>query len=76
MASAPRTLTRVLGPLTRLAVGAAPRAVARRTFVSAVPAPKRAVVTVPKYAAIQARGMKTIDFAGVPETVYGKHMYF
>ncbi|MBE7181894.1 MAG: hypothetical protein INR71_11935 [Terriglobus roseus] len=47
-------------------------AVQRRTFVSAVSAARtaapKAAVTVPFQ---QRRGVKTIDFAGTKETVYG-----
>jgi len=76
MASASRAFTRALRPLARQAAGATPRAAAMRTFVSAVTASKRAVITAPKCAVVQMRGVKTIDFAGVPETVYGNHIHF
>lgn len=70
---ASRTASRALRASARQL--AAP-AVQRRTFVSAlnaatkgaVAAAPRAAVSMPKQ---QTRGMKTIDFAGTKEVVYG-----
>jgi ketol-acid reductoisomerase len=51
--------------------------VQRRTFVSALNAASRASVAAAPKAAVstsfqQVRGVKTIDFAGTKEDVYGK----
>lgn len=49
--------------------------VQRRTFVSALNAARAGVTAAPKAAVTsqfqQTRGVKTIDFAGTKETVYG-----
>jgi ketol-acid reductoisomerase len=50
-------------------------AVQRRTFVSALSAARAGIAAAPKAAVaspfVQTRGIKTIDFAGVKEDVYG-----
>ncbi|EEA19196.1 Bifunctional acetohydroxyacid reductoisomerase [Talaromyces marneffei ATCC 18224] len=62
---ASKTIPRALRLSSRVAVP-------RRTFVSAVRArPSAATASVPRApAAVTARGIKTIDFAGTKETVY------
>lgn len=73
MASASRALTRALRPLARQLPSSVPKPALQRTFVTALGASsKRAIVAAPKCAGFQTRGVKTIDFAGVPETVYGE----
>lgn len=48
----------------------------KRTFVSAINAARAGVAAAPKAAVTsqfqQTRGVKTIDFAGTKETVYGE----
>jgi ketol-acid reductoisomerase len=46
---------------------------ARRTFVSALNASARPTATRAVAAAQQVRGVKTIDFAGTKEQVYGEY---
>ena len=66
------SFARALRPLARQVMVAAPtRATPRTLMMIAAVHPKRVAVTFP---AIQTRGVKTISFAGVPETVYGKHL--
>jgi hypothetical protein len=65
---ASRTLSRALrSPLTKQL-----SAPARRTFVSAINASARPAVRAAAASAQQVRGVKTIDFAGTKEDVYGK----
>lgn len=45
---------------------------ARRTFVSAINASARPAIARAAVGSQQVRGVKTIDFAGVKEDVYGK----
>jgi ketol-acid reductoisomerase len=51
-------------------------AVQRRTFVSALNTARAGVAAAPRAAVSsqvqQVRGIKTIDFAGTKETVYGR----
>lgn len=47
---------------------------ARRTFVSALNASARPTATRAVAAAQQVRGVKTIDFAGTKEQVYGEYL--
>ena len=71
---ASRTATRALRSSLRQAAKAP--AVQQRTFVSAVNAASRpALAQAPKAAQqfVQQRGVKTIDFAGHKEDVYGMH---
>jgi ketol-acid reductoisomerase len=71
---ASRTATRALR--SSLAQAAKAPAVQQRTFVSAVNAASRPALTkAPKAATqfVQQRGVKTIDFAGHKEDVYGMH---
>lgn len=49
---------------------------ARRTFVSALKASSRPVAARAVASTQQVRGVKTIDFAGVKEDVYGKFLNF
>jgi len=73
---ASRTASRALRSSLRQAAKAP--AVQQRTFVSAVNAASRpALAQAPKAATqfIQQRGVKTIDFAGHKEDVYGMHSY-
>lgn len=64
---ASRTFTRALrSPLAKQL-----SAPARRTFVSALNASARPTAARAAVAAQQVRGVKTIDFAGVKEDVYG-----
>lgn len=70
---ASRTASRALRSSLRQTVKAP--AVQQRTFVSAVNAASRpALAQAPKAAApfVQQRGVKTVDFAGHKEDVYGK----
>lgn len=76
MALPVRALPRALGPLARQAVCAAPRVLAPRSFATALTSSQRPVLAIPQFAAVQSRGVKTIDFAGVPETVYGMLWHF
>jgi len=64
---ASKTIPRALRLSTRVAVP-------RRTFVSVSRArPSAATASVTRApAAVTARGVKTIDFAGTKETVYGE----
>jgi hypothetical protein len=71
---ASRTATRALRSSLRQAAKAP--AVQQRTFVSAINAASRpALAQAPKAANafVQQRGVKTVDFAGHKEDVYGKH---
>ena len=71
---ASRTATRALRSSLRQAVKAP--AVQQRTFVSAINAASRpALAQAPKAANafVQQRGVKTVDFAGHKEDVYGMH---
>ena len=71
---ASRTATRALRSSLRQAAKAP--AVQQRTFVSAINAASRpALAQAPKAANafIQQRGVKTVDFAGHKEDVYGRH---
>jgi ketol-acid reductoisomerase len=71
---ASRTASRALRSSLRQAAKAP--AVQQRTFVSAVNAASRpALAQAPKAATsfVQQRGVKTIDFAGHKEDVYGMH---
>lgn len=71
---ASRTATRALRSSLRQAAKAP--AVQQRTFVSAINAASRpALAQAPKAAQqfVQQRGVKTIDFAGHKEDVYGMH---
>jgi ketol-acid reductoisomerase len=71
---ASRTASRALRTSLRQAAKAP--AVQQRTFVSAVNAASRpALAQAPKAATqfIQQRGVKTVDFAGHKEDVYGMH---
>ena len=73
---ASRTATRALRSSLRQAAKAP--AVQQRTFVSAVNAASRpALAQAPKAAQqfVQQRGIKTVDFAGHKEDVYGMHGY-
>ena len=70
---ASRTASRALRSSLRQTVKAP--AVQQRTFVSAVNAASRpALAQAPKAAApfVQQRGVKTVDFAGHKEDVYGR----
>ena len=53
-------------------------AVQRRTFVSALNAARAGVAVAPKAAVTsqfqQVRGLKTVDFAGTKEQVYGAYL--
>lgn len=72
MASASRQTTRALRQTARQ-MAAAPAAAQRRTFVSALNAARSQGPRVTVSAGFQqTRGVKTIDFAGTKETVYGK----
>lgn len=62
---ASKTIPRALRLSTRVAVP-------RRTFVSVTRARPSAATATRAPAAVTARGIKTIDFAGTKETVYGK----
>jgi ketol-acid reductoisomerase len=69
---ASKSFSKVLSPLARQL---ASPAVQRRTFVAAAAGAARATVVKaarPIVARQQVRGVKTIDFAGVKEDVYGK----
>jgi ketol-acid reductoisomerase len=69
---ASRTLTRALrSPLAKQL-----SAPARRTFVSALNASARPTARAAVASAQQVRGVKTIDFAGVKEDVYGMPFKF
>jgi hypothetical protein len=71
---ASRTATRALRSSLRQAAKAP--AVQQRTFVSAINAASRpALAQAPKAANafVQQRGVKTVDFAGHKEDVYGRH---
>jgi len=71
---ASRTATRALRSSLRQAAKAP--AVQQRTFVSAINAASRpALAQAPKAANafVQQRGVKTVDFAGHKEDVYGMH---
>ena len=73
---ASRTATRALRSSLRQAAKAP--AVQQRTFVSAVNAASRpALAQAPKAAQqfVQQRGIKTVDFAGHKEDVYGMHSF-
>lgn len=74
---ASRTASRALRASARQL--AAP-SVQRRTFVSALNAASKGVVAAAPRAAVlpkqQTRGIKTIDFAGVKEDVYGSLLQF
>lgn len=73
---ASRTASRALRSSLRQAAKAP--AVQQRTFVSAVNAASRpALAQAPKAATqfIQQRGVKTIDFAGHKEDVYGMYSF-
>jgi len=64
---ASRTLSRAIrSPLAKQL-----SAPARRTFVSAINASARPTARAAVASAQQVRGVKTIDFAGVKEDVYG-----
>lgn len=64
---ASRTLSRAIrSPLVKQL-----NAPARRTFVSAINASARPTARAAVASAQQVRGVKTIDFAGVKEDVYG-----
>lgn len=71
---ASRPASRALRQTARQVASSAP-AVQRRTFVSALNAARSGVAAGPKAAVSsqfqQKRGVKTIDFAGTKETVYG-----
>ena len=49
---------------------------ARRTFVSAINASARPAIARAAVGSQQVRGVKTIDFAGVKEDVYGEKPVF
>jgi ketol-acid reductoisomerase len=66
---ASRTFSRAL----RLPLAKQLSAPARRTFVSALNASARPTVARAAIAPTQVRGVKTIDFAGVKEDVYGMY---
>jgi ketol-acid reductoisomerase len=67
---ASRTFSRALrSPLTKQL-----SAPARRTFVSALNASARPAAARAVAAAQQVRGVKTIDFAGTKEQVYGEYL--
>ena len=68
------SFARALRPLARqVMVATATRATPRTLMMIAAVHSKRVAVAFP---AIQTRGVKTISFAGVPETVYGKYLIF
>jgi ketol-acid reductoisomerase len=69
---ASRTISRALcSPLTKQL-----SAPARRIFVSAINASARPVTRAALGSAQQVRGVKTIDFAGTKEQVYGEYRDF
>lgn len=75
MASTSRQTTRAFRQASRQ-MAAAPAAAQRRTFVSALNAARSGVAAQGPRVTVsagfqQTRGVKTIDFAGTKETVYG-----
>lgn len=73
--AAPRTATKALR--SSFAKQLASPQTQRRTIVSALNAAARPAVVkaaAKPFAAQQVRGVKTIDFAGHKETVYGTHV--
>ena len=67
--AASRTLTSAL----RIAARQVAPVVQKRTLIVAANAARATVAAAPRIASTQQRGLKTIDFAGTKEVVYGMH---